>query len=218
MHRGLHLGAFVAFALVASPVAAQQAAYPLPSADQTAHSVPPPPPPERRAESPPPFPPMSRTAPHHARARAVHETARTSHHRAERREASSRATGHSARTATHALTRQEKKNQRFCATLSHRKALRNSTCRKLEKQKRQSAPPHQLTKQEKKDERRCSSLSLRQVMRDSKCRKVAERQLQTSRDRGSAKPSKHRHGASLKAARRHESNAAHGRAAKHRRR
>jgi hypothetical protein len=158
---------------------------------------------------------MSRTAPHHRRTTTAEDS--TSHRRATRHEASARASHHAAKKPTLALTKQDKKNQRFCATLTHRKALRNSACRKLEKQRQHEAvQPHQLTKQEKKDERRCSGLSLRQVMRDSRCRKVAERQLASTSDRSAAKSSKHRHG--MKAAKRHETAATHHRASKHRRR
>jgi hypothetical protein len=216
--------AILAVAVIGSPAAGQSTTVQLPPADQTMRSVPPAPPPERRSETPPPFPPMSRSAPHHHSSVAIHhrtERHRTEHHAASHHEPAQHSTvrhssRHEAAAKKHPLTRREKKDERFCATLSHRKALHNSTCRRIEKQQHQAAKPHQLTKQEKKDERRCSSLSLRHVMRDSKCRKVAERQLETTRHRSAGHKSEHRHGTSYKTAKRLENTAAHSR--KHRRR
>ena len=218
MHLGFRIGAIAALALAASPVAAQRSVSQLPTADLTAHSVPPAPPPERRATTPLPFPPMSRTAPHHARSRKTAETVPTSRRRVTGHEAGSRAMRHSAAAATHSVSKQEKKDQLFCATLSHRRAMRNDACRKLERQKPQVARPHQPTKQDKKDEARCSSLSLRQVMKDRKCREVAERQLHAVRDQHSAKSSKHHDVSSRKPSKRPAGKASQSRSTKHRRR
>ena len=211
------LGVFVmmGLGLAASPAAAQQAApNRLPTEDQTVHSVPPAPPPPR-TEAPPPFPPMSRTPPHHRRMDLGRGSTRAAHHHATNRVIERRASRHAVTSTSHRLTKQEKKDQRLCASLNHRKALRNSKCRELSKEKSAAAQPRQLTRQEKKDERRCAGLSLRQVLRSSICRKVAERQLGAERDdhRHADHGAKHRHRTS-----RHESadRTKHRRATKHR--
>jgi hypothetical protein len=195
IHRILGVFVMMGLGLAASPAAAQQAApNQLPTEDQTVHSVPPAPPPPR-TEAPPPFPPMSRTPPHRRRMDLGRGSTRAAHHRSTQHVAKHHATQHAALTTHHRLTKQEKKDERWCANLSRRQALRNSKCRALAKQQREVTHLRQLTKQDKKDERRCAGLSLRQVLRSSVCRKVAERQLGAERDdrRHADHGAKHRH-------------------------
>jgi len=196
MHRAFRLGAILAFALVASPSTAQQMAQSqLPNQDQTAQSVPPAPPPPREAQSPPPFPSFPYVEPRHRRAAVRASSSRAVHHRSSRSAIQHHARSHASTVTQPKLTKREKKDQRYCASLSHRQLRKNSKCLKLVEQKPKAAPQRALTKQEKRDERRCASLSLRQVLRDSRCRKVAERQLAAERKpvHKSSKLGKHRH-------------------------
>jgi len=196
MHHAFRLGAILAFALVASPSAAQQLAQSqLPNQDQTAQSVPPAPPPPREAQSPPPFPSFPYVEPRHRRAAVRASSSRAVHHRTKHEVTRVRGTHHVSTESRRPLTKREKKDQRYCSSLSHRQQRRNSKCQKLVEQKPKAAPQRALTKQEKRDERRCASLSLRQVLRDSRCRKVAERQLAAERKpfHKSSKLDKHRH-------------------------
>jgi hypothetical protein len=195
MHRAFHLCAIVTFALVASPLSAQQSAPALPSADQTEHSVPPAPPPARGAQTPPPFPSFPYVEPRRRHAGGRVSSSRTVHHRSSRELTQRHVKSHAPKPSERKLTNREKKDERYCASLSKRQLRRNGKCRKLVEQTPKAAPQRPLTKQDRKDERRCASLSLRQVLRDSKCRKVAERQLAAERKpvSKSSHADKHRH-------------------------
>lgn len=184
MRRALHLCAFFGFVLGASPLAAQQSiTTQLPSVDQTSRSVPPAPPPERRAQTPPPFPAFPYVEPRRRHVQATRHSTRLAHAKVAKQAPVKSSKRHERSEPQRKLSKQEKKDQRYCASLSERKRHRNSKCGKLaEAQRKEAAAPPRLTKQDKKDERFCGKLSLREVLRNSKCRKVAQRQLAAERD------------------------------------
>ncbi len=185
MRRAINLYAVIGFAVLASPAVAQQTApTQLPTVDQSSHSVPPAPPPPRQAESPPPFPSFPYVEPRH---RHTHPATRSTQHRGKQESTKRHSSNHATKQPTRQLTKQEKKDQRYCSSLSQRQIQRNSKCRKLIHEQRETSKPRSLTKQEKKDERYCGSLSLRQVMQNNRCRKVAERQLEATKHQEKSK-------------------------------
>jgi len=98
---------------------------------------------------------------------------------------------------TQRLTSRERKDQRWCASLSKRQLSRNAKCRKvLDKQEAAKRPPKPsspaLTKADRRDDIRCGKLSLNQVLRDARCRKVAERHLSGKPVAASSKTTTHR--------------------------
>ena len=183
----LHLCAIAGLALVAAPLAAQTESGQPPAEDKTATSVPPAPPPPHKPESPPPFPSFPYVEPRHHRASTTHYSGNASHAKNSKRTPSNVSKRHKQREPGRKLTKQEKKDQRYCASLSQRQLRKNTKCRKLLDKQRETSITRPLTKQEKKDERYCGSLSLRQVMQNSKCRKVAERQLETTKHHENSK-------------------------------
>jgi hypothetical protein len=76
------------------------------------------------------------------------------------------------------MSSRERKDQRWCASLSRRQLSHNAKCRKiLEHRKSVLEPPRHSTRQDRIDERRCGKLTLKQVLRDRRCRAFAQRQL-----------------------------------------
>jgi hypothetical protein len=183
MRRAFYRWVILAIAFVASPVAAQQIAENrLPGEDQTALSVPPAPPPPRQAQTPPPFPSFPYVEPRRRHVQATRHPTRAAHVKTAKRPTKASVARHARIATGPKLSKREKKDQRYCGSLSKRQLRKNSKCVKLLDKRQDVTPQRQLTKQQKKDERYCGNLSLREVLRNSKCRKVAERQLETRRE------------------------------------
>jgi hypothetical protein len=152
---GILACATLAFCLLASPLAAQEAAQPVPQAEQ----LPP----------PPPFPPMPSSKPSHrwvdmgghtSRARSKATPAR--HHaspvKSDRKarssskaRASHKANKGSKATASHRTVHKEKamhfsaKTIRSCHAMTYRQIIRNSSCRTMIKQELAAAAPKHRT-------------------------------------------------------------------------
>jgi hypothetical protein len=174
-----HWWLVVASMLMATPLAAQSVGQ-LPGEDRTSGSVPPAPPPERRY-SPPPFPKFSRAPPRsrHIRVAPKPKAAAKSKHVTVQKQTQARK---AAARKDQRLTSRERKDQRWCGSLTKKQLSRNAKCRKVLGKQDAAKPVAKsskpvLTKADRKDERRCGKLSLNQVLRDQRCRKVAERQL-----------------------------------------
>jgi hypothetical protein len=171
MRVAVHSLAILAASLVVSPLSAQTVPGQLPSEDLTSNSVPPAPPPERY--SPPSFPRFSRTPPKPKTAPAPAKS---------RRPIVDRTKAHVARESAAAdnrrLSSRERKDERWCLTLSRRQLSHNSKCRKiLERKNSAIETPRPSTRQDRIAERRCGKLTLKQVLRDRRCRAFAQRQL-----------------------------------------
>lgn len=186
-----HRLAILAALFIAPPLAAQQSTPGhLPNEDLTSRSVPPAPPPTRY--TPPPFPNFSRRPPKkatHAAAKSKHVVVRREARHASRKPAK----------AESQLSSRERKDRRWCSSLSRRQLSHNSKCRKiLVSKKRAVEAPRHSTRQDRIDERRCGKLTLKQVLRDRRCRSFAQRQLaETSKAHHSSKTKKavaQRHG------------------------
>jgi hypothetical protein len=197
----------LAFALFASPVAAQQTTpdQNQAPAQQSAPGVPPAPPPDMRSSSSealPPFPPMSARPRHRwvkvGSSRNTHAaTARSSRKQATasvHRKLKARPTAKRKSEAVKTLTKAE---LRRCKRLTHRQLLRNRKCEaalRTKETKTAKADKHPAKAMSKAELRRCHNMNYRQLLSHRDCAAQLQRELNATthaKHRSAPKARKH---------------------------
>lgn len=199
MRSGIMVCAALAFGILASPLSAQttppeqpntpaqqttpQDTAPLPQQPQ----FPPAKPTNRHVttgEAPPPFPPMPRHRPPSHRfvdLGGSHRSTSTHHATTSRHHVMSET------KATHVSS----KTERFCQSLSHRKAERNAKCKALRREEGKAAAPRHQVHASPKTIRFCHKLTYREILRHSDCEALLRNDLENQSARHERKTRRH---------------------------
>lgn len=195
MHRAAMVCAAFVFAILGSPLAAQQTALdqtlPPPPQQQSPPSIPPAPPPDVRDSALPPFPPMSARPPRHRWVNTGEHRSSSSRHKVSTRSSRGHHANAAMRHSTKARQRPKQRSAmkalskselRRCKNLSHRQLLKSRKCREaLRTDHKATARRHNGVKALSKAElRRCHNMSYRQLLRNRNCAALLQSELKAA--------------------------------------